>query len=156
MGYVEEQYSLPRWIDLSVSRQGMFDDTFHYIPSQGWMFLPLVVYHGGGDAAMFEPLIEHIKVINKNILKTKSILACSFIKYLPINNFFPKEYEWGLAQYFGAGVAACYRGTRVYDTQKTMEVVKKWVSFYKVRLRLYHVQFYCYVINFFQYDHIFG
>ena len=62
----------------------MFDDTFHYIPSQGWMFLPLVVYHGGGDAAMFEPLIEHIKVINKNILKTKSILACSFIKYLTL------------------------------------------------------------------------
>ncbi len=62
MGYVEEQYSLPRWMDLSVSRQGMFDDTFHYIPSQGWMFLPLVVYEGGGDAAMFEPLIDHIKV----------------------------------------------------------------------------------------------
>jgi hypothetical protein len=34
MGYNEWQYSLPRWTDLSVSRQGMFDDTFHYIPSQ--------------------------------------------------------------------------------------------------------------------------
>ncbi len=42
MGYDESQYSLPRWMDLSISRQGMFDDTYHYIPSQGWMFLPLV------------------------------------------------------------------------------------------------------------------
>ena len=66
MGYVEEQYSLPRWIDLSVSRQGMFDDTFHYIPSQGWMYLPLVEYEGGGDAATFEPLTDNIKVINKH------------------------------------------------------------------------------------------
>ncbi len=62
MGYNEEQYSLPRWLDLSVSRQGMFDDTLHYIPTVGWMFLPITVYHGGGDAAMFEPLEEHILV----------------------------------------------------------------------------------------------
>ncbi len=45
--YNENQYSLPRWEDLSVSRQGMYDDTYHYIPTQGWMFVPLVVYHGG-------------------------------------------------------------------------------------------------------------
>ena len=37
----------------------------------------------GGDAAMFEPLSAHIA-----------------------------EYEWALAQYLGAGVAACYRGYR--------------------------------------------
>ena len=43
-----------------------------------------------------------------------------------------QEYEWGLAQYLGAGVAACYRGTRVYDTPETRDMVKKWVSFYKV------------------------
>jgi len=62
MGYSEEQFSLPRWQDLSVSRQGMFDDTFWNIPSQGWMFLPLVVYQGGGPSAMFEPLKDHLKV----------------------------------------------------------------------------------------------
>ena len=32
----------------------------------------------------------------------------------------------------GAGVAACYRGSRVYDTEETKAVVKKWVDFYKV------------------------
>ena len=62
MGYNENQYSLPRWTDLSVSRQGLFEDTFHFIPTVGWMFLPLTVYHGGGDAGMFEPLDKHLLV----------------------------------------------------------------------------------------------
>jgi len=102
MGYIESQFSLPRWQDISVSRQGMFDDTYHYIPSVGWMFMPLVQYHGGGEPAQFEPLSQYIV-----------------------------EYEWGLAQYFGAGVAACYRGYRLYDSNETRAVVMKWVSFYK-------------------------
>ena len=29
----------------------MFDDTYQKIPTMGWMFVPLVDYHGGGDAA---------------------------------------------------------------------------------------------------------
>jgi len=31
----------------------------------------------------------------------------------------------------GAGVAACYRGYRLYDTNETQALVTKWVSFYK-------------------------
>ena len=42
MGYNERQYNLPRWQDLTVSRQGMYDDTYYHLPTQGWMFLPLV------------------------------------------------------------------------------------------------------------------
>ena len=102
MGYNENQYSLPRWQDLSVSRQSMYDDTYHFIPTQGWMFVPLVQYHGGGAAATFEPLSENLV-----------------------------EYEWALAQYFGYGVMPCWRGYRLYDTNQTMGVVKKWVDFYK-------------------------
>ena len=49
MGYSEVQYNLPRWQDLTVSRQGMYDDTFHFIPTQGWMQVPLIQYHGGRD-----------------------------------------------------------------------------------------------------------
>ena len=30
-----------------MSRMGMFDDTYHFIPTQGWMFVPLIQYHGG-------------------------------------------------------------------------------------------------------------
>ena len=51
MGYNENQYSLPRWEDLSVSRAGMYDDTYYAPVTQGWMFVPLVDYHAGGAAA---------------------------------------------------------------------------------------------------------
>ena len=102
MGYSEEQYSLPRWEDISVSRQGMYDDLYRMLPTQGWMFVPLVQYHGGGAAAAFEPLSDH-----------------------------KLEYEWALAQYMGAGVAACYRGFRLYDSSETKDIVKKWTRFYR-------------------------
>ena len=102
MGYNENQYSLPRWQDISISRQSVYDDTYRLIPTAGWMFVPLVVYHGGGAAAMFEPLSKHLL-----------------------------EYEWALAQYLGAGVAACYRGYRLYDSNETKAIVQKWVAFYK-------------------------
>eukprot|EP01043_Picozoa_sp_COSAG02_P067792 COSAG02_NODE_11023_length_1810_cov_0.870836_1_plen_221_part_00 len=99
MGYDEQQYSLPRWQDLSVSRMGMYDDLYAYLPTQGWMFLPITDYHAGGEAATFG---EHIKA-----------------------------YEWGLAQYLGAGTAACYRGNRPYANDPTKAVVTKWISWYK-------------------------
>ena len=41
------------------------------------------------------------------------------------------EYEAHLANLFGAGVQACYRGWRLYDTDATKAVVKRWVDFYK-------------------------
>jgi hypothetical protein len=66
------------------------------------MFVPLVEYHGGGAAATFEPLSQHLE-----------------------------EYEWHLAQNFGSGVMAAYRGPRLYDTEATKAVVKRWVDFYK-------------------------
>ena len=72
MGYNENQYSLPRWLDLSVSRMGMYDDTFVHRVTQGWMFLPLTAYHSNNPDCYFEPL-------SKNIA----------------------EYDWALGQYFG-------------------------------------------------------
>jgi hypothetical protein len=36
-----------------------------------------------------------------------------------------------LANLFGAGVQACYRGPQLYDAPETKELVTKWVSFYK-------------------------
>ena len=60
MGYDENQFSLPCWQDLSISRQSMYDDTFNFIPTQGWMQVPLVDYHGGEDAAAFEPISQHL------------------------------------------------------------------------------------------------
>jgi hypothetical protein len=88
----------------------MYDDTYHFIPTQGWMYVhssasllfslyckrqvPLVDYHLPGADSRFEPLSE-------NIL----------------------DYEWALAQYLGAGVAACYRGFELYDSPATRTMV---------------------------------
>jgi hypothetical protein len=102
LGYNEDQYSLPRWQDVTVSRMTVYDQTFTKIPTMGWMFVPLVDYHGGGADAAFEPMSEHLP-----------------------------EFEMALAQYLGAGVAACYRGYRLYDNAAAQAVVAKWVGIYK-------------------------
>lgn len=102
MGYRETNFSLPRERQILISRQNIYDATYQKTPSMGWMFVPLVEYHGGGAAATFEPLCDHLD-----------------------------DYESHLAQNFGSGVMACYRGPRLFDTEQTKAVVKKWVDFYK-------------------------
>ncbi len=102
MGYRETNFSLPRERQILIARQNIYDGTYEKTPSMGWMFVPLVEYHGGGAAATFEPLCEHLN-----------------------------DYESHLAQNFGSGVIACYRGPRLFDTEQTKAIVKKWVNFYK-------------------------
>jgi len=102
MGYREVNWSLPRERQIILGRQNIFDGTWKKTPSMGWMFVPLVQYHGGGAAATLEPLSEHLDA-----------------------------YSAHLAQNFGSGVQACYRGPRLYDTEQTKAIVKKWVDFYK-------------------------
>jgi hypothetical protein len=107
MGYRETNWSLPRQQQEIIERQNIFDGTWDKTPSMGWMFVPLTQYHGGGAAATIEPLHEH-----------------------------RGHYEQRLANLFGAGVQACYRGPRLYDTQETKNIVKKWVDFYKRHRRI--------------------
>jgi len=102
MGYRETNWSLPRAQQIVHARQNMFDGTWTKTPSMGWMFVPLVEYHGGGPAATIEPLSEHLDA-----------------------------YEAHLANNFGYGVQACYRGPRLFDTDETKAVVSRWVNFYK-------------------------
>jgi len=102
LGYCEENWTLPRESQVILSRQNIFDGTWQKTPSMGWSFLPLVNYKGGGPAALIEPLAEHLDA-----------------------------YEAHLAQNFGLGIQACYRGWRLYDTEVTKAVVKRWVQFYK-------------------------
>jgi len=102
MGYRETNWSLPREQQEIIERQNVFDGTWEKTASMGWMFVPLTQYHGGGAAATIEPLCEHLP-----------------------------HYEARLANLFGAGVQACYRGPRIYDTDATKSLVKKWISFYK-------------------------
>jgi hypothetical protein len=102
MGYREVNWSLPRERQVILGRQNIFDGTWQKTPTMGWMFVPLVQYQGGGEAATIEPLSEHLDF-----------------------------YQAHLAQNFLAGVQACYRGTRLYDTEATKAVVKGWVDLYK-------------------------
>ncbi len=101
-GYREENWTLPHARQILLARQNIYDGTWEKTPSMGWMFVPLSSYKGGGADSMLEPLSEHLGV-----------------------------YERHLANNFGCGVQACYRGPRLYDTDETKAVVKKWVDFYK-------------------------
>jgi len=102
MGYRENNWSLPRAQQLIHARQNIFDGTWSKPQTAGWMFVPLTEYQGGGAAATIEPLREHLDA-----------------------------YEGHLANNLGAGVQACWRGPRLYDSDETKALVKKWVTWFK-------------------------
>ena len=102
MGYREGGMRLPREQQEIIERQNIYDATWDKTPSMGWMFVPLTEYGGGGPEATVEPLKEHLH-----------------------------HYGQRLANLFGAGVQACYRGPQLYDAPETKALVEKWVGFYK-------------------------
>lgn len=102
IGYREVNWSLPRERQLILGRQVNYDGMWERLPSMCWTFVPLTQYHGGGAAATLEPLSEHLK-----------------------------DYEAHMMQNYGAGIQACYRGHRLYDTPETRDCVKKVISWYK-------------------------
>lgn len=102
IGYREVNWSLPRDRQLIHTRQLNYDCTWERLPSSLWSFVPLVQYHGGGAAATLEPLSEHLY-----------------------------EYKTLMFQNYGAGVQACYRGPRLYDTEETKAAVVEIISWYK-------------------------
>lgn len=102
MGYREVNWSLPRAEQVIHTRQNIYDGTWEKLSSMGWMFVPLTEYHGGGAAATIEPLNEHLD-----------------------------HYENMLISNLSAGAQACYRGPRLYDTEKTKNMVQNSVDWYK-------------------------
>ncbi len=102
MGYRETNWSLEREQQVIHTRQNIFDGTWEKAPSMGWMFVPLTEYQGGGAAATIEPLDEHLD-----------------------------HYERMLNSNLALGVQACYRGPRLYDTERTKQMVKRWVDWFK-------------------------
>merc|ERR1711871_257813 len=92
---------MPLWEQINLARQNIYDGTFLKAPSQGWMFVPLVQYHGGWPEGCIEPA-----------------------------GFLAGQWEWYLAMYFGLGVSANYRGYRLYDENvpESKALVKKWVT----------------------------
>ena len=102
MGYREVNWSLPRAEQVMHTRQNIYDGTWTKTPSMGWMFVPLSQYHGGGAAATIEPLDEHID-----------------------------HYERMLTSNLAMGVQACYRGPRLYDTDRVRDMLTRNVDWYK-------------------------
>ena len=102
LGYREVNFSLSREQQKLLNRQNIHDGTLEKTPSMAWGFVPLTKYQGGNDDAILEPLSEHLK-----------------------------DYEQLMMQYYGAGVQACYRGPRLYDTESTRLVVSKTIDWYK-------------------------
>jgi hypothetical protein len=102
MGYREVNFSLPRDRQKILNRQNIYDATWEKTPSMGWGFVPLTAYHGGGADAVLEPLNDHID-----------------------------DYKQLMMQYYGAGIQACYRGPRLYDTEATKAMVIEVIDWYK-------------------------
>lgn len=102
IGYREVNFSLPRDHQKILNRQNIYDGTWEKTPSMGWGFVPLTRYQGGGSEAILEPLEAHLA-----------------------------DYTQLMMQYYGAGVQACYRGPRLYDTDKTKQAVEEVISWYK-------------------------
>lgn len=102
LGYKEVNFSLSREQQIILNRQNIYDGLWNEIPSMTWGFVPLTKYQGGTADAVLEPLSGHLK-----------------------------NYNQLMVQYYGAGVQAAYRGPRLYDTDKTKEVVTAVISWYK-------------------------
>lgn len=102
IGYREVNWSLPRERQIILGRQNIYDGTFDRLPGMSWTFVPLTQYHGGGAEATIEPLNENLST-----------------------------YEAHMMQNYGMGIQACYRGPRLYDTEKTKHKVTEVVHWYK-------------------------
>ena len=102
IGYREVNFSLPRESQIILNRQNIYDGTWNMSPSMGWGFVPLTKYQGGGPEAILEPLQDHLQ-----------------------------DYKQLMVQYYGAGVQACYRGPRLYDTDSTRKMVASVIDWYK-------------------------
>lgn len=102
MGYRETNWSLPRAEQVIHTRQNIYDGTWDKLPSMGWMFVPLTEYQGGGEAATIEPLDAHLD-----------------------------HYEAMVTSNLAFGVQACYRGPRLYDTERTRAMLAERVAWFK-------------------------
>jgi hypothetical protein len=102
LGYREVNFSLSRDQQKILNRQNIFDATWAETPSMVWGFVPLTKYQGGDADAILEPLSDHLDA-----------------------------YEQLMMQYYGAGIQACYRGPRLYDTENTRKTVSGVIDWYK-------------------------
>lgn len=100
-------FGRPRKMDLMLSRQMLYDNTFEWLPTQGWSLLPIENYGGGGLESAFAPLEANAD-----------------------------DYDLAWAMYMGYGVSGvCWRGKRIFEGPKTKGIVSKWIQWYNTYRR---------------------
>jgi hypothetical protein len=102
LGYREASANLPRELGLLLYRQYIYDGTWFKPPTMGGMGIGLIGTYTDDPHAMLEPL-------DKNL----------------------EWYELNLAQLLGSGCQANLRANRLYDTERTRLMVRKWIAWYK-------------------------
>ena len=104
LGFTEQQFSLPREIDLLVSRQSILNDVWTKPAVSGFYWVPMVPYHAGGNGAAFAPFDGKLV-----------------------------DWAFALSQYLGAGCGMTWRGTRLYDKKgdASYQLIKDKVRWFK-------------------------
>jgi hypothetical protein len=102
LGFREASANLPRELGLLLYRQYIFDGTWFKPPTMGGMGIGLIGTYTGDPRAMLEPLDQNLE-----------------------------WYEFNLVQMLGSGCQANLRANRLYDTDRTRVMLRKWVEWYK-------------------------
>jgi hypothetical protein len=102
LGFREASANLPRELGLLLYRQYIYDGTWFKPPTMGGMGIGLIGTYTDDPRAMIEPLDQNLK-----------------------------WYELNLVQLLGSGCQANLRANRLYDTERTRLMVRRWVDWYK-------------------------
>ena len=102
LGFREASANLPRELGLLLYRQYLYDGTWFKPPTMGGMGIGLIGTYTDDPRAMLEPLDQNLG-----------------------------WYELNVAQLFGSGCLANFRANRLYDTERTRQMLRRWVDWYK-------------------------
>jgi len=102
LGFREASANLPRELGLLLYRQYIYDGTWFKPPTMGGMGIGLIGTYTDDPRARLEPLDQNLD-----------------------------WYELNLIQLLGSGCQANLRANRLYDTERTQKMLRRWVDWYK-------------------------
>jgi len=102
LGFREASANLPRELGLLLYRQYLYDGTWFKPPTMGGMGIGLIGTYTDDPRARLEPLDQNLE-----------------------------WYELNLIQLLGSGCQANLRADRLYDTERTRTMLRRWVDWYK-------------------------
>ena len=87
--------------------------------------VPLLDYHGGGEAAAFDPMSAHLPEFEMVLAQVRRFSGPFVLDAITFTHRINPRLN---LQNLGAGVSACYRGDRFYDAPSAQAVVTKWAT----------------------------